>query len=133
MAADRLAEAKVVQDRTIPEADASAPSPNVNRKILESLATAKGVRTAIDTTLKDIGSSVLSLRGRLRDSRAIAADTRARMERLAATLGLSAGPASVTARELRRAVATLQDSGRLGAQILAELRELDRRSGGPVP
>ena len=133
MAAERLEQAKIVQDRTVPDAGASAPSPEQNRQILENLATARDVRTAIDTSLKAIGSSVLRLEDRLRESKIIAAATRRGMKRLAAALGSSAGPSSVTAAQLRASVEALRESGRLGAEILEELRKLDRKSGGPLP
>ena len=133
MATEKLTEAKRVQDRTVPEASAAPPSPKVNRKILDNLATAKQVRTDIDASLREIGLSVTGLRGRLGDSEQIALSTRKTIRALATAMAASSGPASVTARELHDAVVTLRDSGRLGRAILRELRELDRKTGTALP
>jgi hypothetical protein len=133
MTTEKLEAAKEVQDRTIPEASSAPPSPAMNRKILDNLATAKEVRTAIDGSLRTIGSSVADLRGRLDTSRRIALTTKEQMEALASALASSTGPASVTSRELDRTVMTLTESGALGRAILEELRKLDRKTGTSAP
>jgi hypothetical protein len=133
MTTEKLEAAKEVQERTIPEVSSAPPPPAMNRKILDNLATAKRVRTAIDRSLRSIGRSVTGLRGRLDTSRRIAMATKQRMEALASALASSTGPASFTARQLRNTLTTLRDSGALGRAILRELRELDRKTGTSAP
>jgi hypothetical protein len=133
VAAERLELTKAIQDRTIPEVETDHPSPEVNRKILQNLAKAKGVRAAIDQTLREITASVETLRDRQGDSRRTIERSRARLLRLVRALGTATRPARSSAAGLDASVGTLHGSARLGAEILQELKELDEKLGGRVP
>ncbi|MEA2460236.1 MAG: hypothetical protein QOH90_413 [Actinomycetota bacterium] len=133
VAAERLELTQKVQDREIAEVETDHPSPEVNRKILQNLARAKEVRNAIDDALRRIASSVSGLERQQGASTQTIRTGSASLRRLVRALGGAIGPATASKKQLVLAVQNLHGSRGLAAKIVAELRKLDQKLGGPVP
>lgn len=132
-AADLLADAKRINEATVPEAETDPPSSDVNREIIDNLDRAVVVRAAIDESLQQILEVVAGVSERQALSEAMVADARADLSDITSLLGRAVTAAEGSGARLRRTSGDIAVSRRLARLIAEELEELDRKMGPPLP
>jgi hypothetical protein len=131
-AAGDLAEARQIQGREVGSEGGGPPSPEDNRRIIDSLDASIEVRRQIDEQLQRIEASVQALSASQTQARAVTLEALRETKRIAELLG-GADVASRTAiQRLGGLQGRLRASAGLAEKIADELAELDRRLGPSV-
>ena len=132
-ASDLLAEARAINEATVPESETDAPSPEVNREIINNLDRAVVVRAEIDRSLQEILELVRGVDQRQRSSRELLAQASDDLSGITLLLDHAVAEASGSSTGLRRTTGDLKVSRRLARLIAEELEELDRKLGPTLP